>query len=104
MATTYTLTINSMDCLPHVDGQTDVVIRVRWTYSGTDGTATGAVGGATDLTYQPKEPFTPYADLTQQQVIDWVYGSWTADERLAYEAMITEQMAVVTPPLPWSVS
>lgn len=102
MATTYTLEINSMDCLSQVDSQTDVVIRVRWTYRGTEGTATGAVGGAIDLTYQPQEPFTPYANLTKEQVTSWVYNSWTPEQKQEYEDVIAQQLLIITQPLPWS--
>lgn len=107
MAITYTWTVIQMDCYPEVDGETDVVFTVHWTLTGTDGTYTGSVYGSQAVSIDPSVPFTPYADLTEAQVIGWVQGAMGAKQVSAYEDSVAGQIAnqinppVVTPPLPW---
>ena len=102
-----TWTVVQMDCYPEVDGETDVVFTVHWTLTGVDGDYTGSVYGSQALTLDPGAPFTPYADLTEAQVIGWVQAAMGAEQVAAYEANVAGQIAnqinppVVTPPLPW---
>lgn len=108
MTTTYTWNVVQMDCYPQADGETDVVFTVHWTLTGTDGTYTGSVYGSQGVSIDPDVPFTPYADLTQAQVIGWVQDALGAEQVAAYEANVAGQIddqvnpPVVTPPLPWS--
>ena len=101
MANIYTLKVTEMVCAPQASGETDVVINVGWAYLGTDGTNTGSFGGTTALTYTEGSPFTPYADLTQEQVSGWVLSAWTADQTASYQSQLDSQLAVTSPPLPW---
>lgn len=104
---TYTWSVVQMDCYPQADGETDVVFTVHWTLTATDGTYTGSVYGSQAVTVDPAAPFTPYADLTQDQVIGWVQDAMGPEQVTAYEANVAKQIAdqinppVVTPPLPW---
>lgn len=108
MTTTYTWNVVQMDCYPQADGETDVVFTVHWTLTGTDGTYTGSVYGSQAVSIDPDAPFTPYADLTQAQVIGWVQDALGTEQVAAYEANVAGQIddqvdpPVVTPPLPWS--
>ena len=58
------------------------------------------------MTYTSGSPYTPYADLTQDQVLGWVWASSVDKE--ATEAAVNFQIAqainppVITLPLPWS--
>ena len=102
MAIIYTLKVTEMVCAPQARGETDVVINVGWAYLGTDGTNTGSFGGTTALTYTEGSPFTPYADLTQEQVSGWVLGAWTADQTASYQSQVDSQLVVTSRmPLPW---
>ena len=101
MAVTYTLNVTQMDCLPQEAGQTDVVYLVHWAYVGSDGTSTAAFGGTTPITYASDGPFTPYADLTQEQVAGWVLAAWTPEQTQSYQTAISGQLALLSPPLPW---
>ena len=109
MAVTNTWGVVQMDCYPELDGETDVVFTVHWTLSGTDGTYNGGVYGSVGVTLDEGATFTPYADLTEAQVIGWVQDALGVDQVTAYEANVAQQIAdqanppVVTPPLPWSV-
>jgi hypothetical protein len=108
MAITNTWSVVSMDCYPELDGETDVVFTVHWVLSGTDGTYAGSVYGSVGVTLDPDAPFTPYASLTQAQVVGWVQDALGEEQVAAYEANVAQQIAdqinppVVTPPLPWS--
>lgn len=108
MAITNTWSVVSMDCYPELDGETDVVFTVHWTLNGTDGTYAGSVYGSVGVTLDPDAPFTPYASLTQAQVVGWVQDALGEEQVAAYEANVAQQISdqvdppVVTPPLPWS--
>jgi hypothetical protein len=108
MAITNTWAVQQMDCYPEEDGETDVVFTVHWTLTGTDGTYSGNVYGSQAVPVDPTAPFTPYADLTETQVIGWVQSAMGAEQVASYEANVATQIAnqidppVVTPPLPWA--
>ena len=108
MAITNTWAVVQMDAYPEADGETDVVFNVHWTITGTDGEYTGYVYGSQGVPLDPDAPFTPYADLTQEQVIGWVQDAMGAEQVAAYEANVAQQIEnqinppVVTPPLPWA--
>ena len=106
MTINYTWSVVQMDAYPQADGEQDVVFTVHWTLSGTDGTYNGSAYGSVGVTVDPAEPFTPYADLTEEQVLGWVWESGV--DKTAQEANVATQIEnqinppVVTPPLPWA--
>lgn len=77
---------------------------VHWTCAGTDDTFSASVYSTCSVP-APADSFTPYADLTQEQVLSWVWANGVdqAATEAAVEAQIQAQItpAVVTPPLPW---
>lgn len=107
MTTTNTWAVVQMDAYPQADGETDVVFNVHWTLTASDGTYQASAYGAQGVTIDPDAPFTPYADLTEAQVIGWVQASMGAEQVTALEANLAQQIAdqanppVVTPALPW---
>jgi hypothetical protein len=108
MAITNTWAVAQMDAYPEEDGETDVVFNVHWTLLGTNGTYSGSVYGSQAVAVDPDAPFTPYADLTETQVLGWVQSAMGEEQVASYEANVAEQIAnqinppVVSPPLPWS--
>ena len=91
---------------------TDVVITADWRCNGTEITGSGD----TEQTYSgtcygscsfapPSGSFTPYEDLTQDQVFGWCYENGV--DQSAIEANVSLQIEnqinppVVTLPLPW---
>jgi hypothetical protein len=103
--TTFTWTVTQLNCYPQAEGQTDVVFTVHWTCSGTDGTYNGSAYSTCSVTYVAGAPYTPYADLTQDQVLGWIWAGGvnkTATES-AVQTQINNQInpPVVSPPLPW---
>lgn len=107
MSITNTWSIVQLECYPELEGETDVVFTAHWTLNGTDGIYTGSVYGSQAVSVNPDEPFTPYADLTEEQVIGWVKGAMGEEQVAAYEANVAGQIdaqinpPIVTPPLPW---
>jgi hypothetical protein len=83
---------------------TDVVITADWRCNGTDETYSGTCYGSASFA-PPTGSFTPYADLTQQQVLDWCFANGV--DQAAIEANVTQQIndqinpPVIAPPLPW---
>jgi hypothetical protein len=88
------------------DGFTDVVDIATWLVEDTDGTNTARQGGETRLP-PPTQPFIPYADLTEAEVIGWVQGVLGAQKVAEIEAGLNMQIVymqnppIETPPLPW---
>jgi hypothetical protein len=91
---------------------TDVVITADWRCNGIETIGTGddaktyngtCYGSASFA--PPTENFTPYEDLTEQQVLGWCYANGV--NKTAIEANVTLQIEsqinppVIAPPLPW---
>ena len=97
--------ITAMDCLPVSQGNTDVVETVHWTCSGTDGDYSGSVYSTCQVPYTGSS-FTPYDQLTEQQVLGWIWANGV--DKTATVAAVQQQInnqinpPVVQPPLPWS--
>lgn len=103
--TNFNWQIISMPSYSQIDGQTDVVFQVNWQCRAQDDTYSAVSAGAVPVTYTAGSPFTPYNQLTQEQVWGWINPSIDRPEIEAnLQKMIDEQKApaVVTPPLPWN--
>jgi hypothetical protein len=106
MATVITWNISRLDCVPQTPEGADYVITAHWQCNGVDENYSGSVYGTTGFSVLPNPDFTPYADLTQDQVLGWVWASGVdkASAEAAVEQQIQNQInpPVVSPPLPWS--
>ena len=107
MSNTYTWTVTAMDAYP-TSPQPDCVFNVHWICSGTDGTYTSSVYATCAIPYESSEPYTPYADLTQEQVLGWIWGhgvdQTATEEAVAQQIANLENPPVVTLPLPWTTA
>jgi hypothetical protein len=83
---------------------TDVVITADWRCNGSQDNYSGTCYGSCSFA-PPTGSFTPYPDLTQEQVLDWCYANGV--DKSAIEANVTAQIQnqinppVVSLPLPW---
>jgi len=83
---------------------TDVVITADWRCNGTQDQYSGTCYGSCSF-QPPAGEFTPYDELTEQQVLDWCYANGV--DKTAIEANVSLQIEnqidppVVTLPLPW---
>ena len=97
--------IESLLVKPLEGSNPDVVITADWRCNGTDETYSGTCYGSCSFA-PPSGSFTPYEDLTQEQVLDWCYANGV--DKNAIEANVTQQIndqinpPVVTLPLPWN--
>ena len=108
MAITYTWLVEQMQAYPEKDGYQDVVFTVCWRVNANDGNYSATIYGSIGVALDPSAPFTPYADLTQDQVVGWVKDAMGPEQVAANEANLANQIEnlinppVVTPPLPWA--
>jgi hypothetical protein len=106
MAITYTWTIDRMATMP--TPQPEFVVNVNWTITGTDGTNTASLMGDCEFS-QEGDTFTPYADLTEAQVLGWVQdqlGETGVENAQAnvdgqINSMINPPVTPTAEPLPW---
>lgn len=70
----YSWIITELERESQLNNLTDVVIRVRYKYIGTDVETqlSGEFFGATPMPQPTSENFIPYSGLTQQDIISWV--------------------------------
>ena len=83
---------------------TDVVITADWRCNGSQDSYSGTCYGSASFA-PPTENFTPYDQLTQDQVLGWCYANGV--DQAAIEANVIQQIndqinpPVVSLPLPW---
>ena len=83
---------------------TDVVITADWRCNGSQESFSGTCYGSCSFA-PPSGSFTPYNELTQEQVLSWCYANGV--DQAAIEANVSLQIEnqinppVVSLPLPW---
>ena len=108
MSATITWVIEWMQCKPTEGSFTDVVVTAGWRCNGAE-TASGVDYAATNYgtaTFPtPEGTFTPYADLTQDQVLGWCWANGIDQTVIetGIQTNIDSQInpPIVQPPLPW---
>ena len=109
---TITWIIERLLCKPVEGSLTDVVITADWRCNGTETTGSGDDAKTYSGTCYgscsfapPTENFTPYDQLTEQQVLNWCWENGV--DKTAIEANVSLQIQnqinppVVVLPLPW---
>ena len=105
MSTTITWNISVLDCLPQSAEGADYVVCCHWQCNGVDGEYNGSVYSTCSFPVVEGTSFTPYADLTQAQVLGWIWANGV--DKTATEAAVEQQVEtqknppIVNPPLPW---
>jgi hypothetical protein len=103
--TTITWSISVLDCLPQSAEGADYVVTAHWQCNGVDGDYNGSVYSTCSFPVVEGTSFTPYADLTLDQVLGWIWANGV--DKDATEAAVEGQIEaqknppVVSPPLPW---
>jgi hypothetical protein len=101
-----TLIIEALDCIPLLDGKTNIVSCIHWRVNGSDGINNVTTCGIETLTYQPNENYIPYENLTEEQIIAWL-KEFMGDRFSNIENIINKLLnelvnpPIVTPELPW---
>jgi len=105
--TTITWQIDSMSVSSQpISGESEVVLTAEWRCVGEDGDYSSSIYGICSF----PEPstggqFTPYAQLTQEQVLGWCYANGVNKSEI--ETNVTQAVntlanpPVIQPKLPW---
>jgi hypothetical protein len=105
MASVISWNVSQLDCKPKEGEYTDVVLTVYWECNGTEGNYLGRVYSTCSLP-APEGAFTPYQDLTLDQVLGWIWSNGV--DKAATEANVQNQIdqqinpPIVSPSLPWA--
>ena len=106
MSTVITWNVSQLDCVPQAPEGADYVVTAHWQCNGVDGVYSGQVYSTTSFAVV-EGAFTAYADLTQDQVLGWVWANGVDKDatEAAVEGQIETQInpPIVAPPLPWAV-
>ncbi len=91
---------------PSTSNPAECVVQAGWRCNGSQDGFTATVYGSAGFTYTEGEPFTPFNQLTQEQVLGWVWANGV--DKAEVEANIQRQLdeqinpPVVNQPLPWA--
>lgn len=113
MAITYTWTVTNMSVLQ--TPQPDFVVSAEWLCAGVDDASTeenplvADISGVQSFPDQQGDNFVPYADLTESEVLDWIWEQMGENGKSNTEACVggqieSEKNPPVSPtsePLPW---
>jgi hypothetical protein len=103
-----TWTITKLDVYEQAQGETNVVCIAFWNVNATDSVYSSNIQGTQSLIYETGMPFTPYDDLTEPQIIEWVKNAMGPTLVNSFENQASnmvyeqERPIIITPPLPWS--
>jgi hypothetical protein len=105
--TTISWIIERLFVKPTEGDKTNVVVTADWRCNGTNGTYSGTCYGSSSFA-PPSGSFTPYPNLTQDQVLGWCYENGV--NKTTIEANVNKQIAdqinppIIAPPLPWAAA
>ena len=107
--TTYTWAVTAL-YTETVDGDLDYVVIANYTVIGIDDTYSAELSNIARFSTASVTPFIPYADLTEDTVIDWIQQDLGPDGVSNLEACIQGQInsqinpptVPVNTPLPWA--
>ena len=105
MSATFSWIVEWMQTTPTAANPSEAVITVGWRCNGTQEGYTATVYSTCSLPPADPQNFTPYADLTQDQVLGWCYANGVDKDsaEAAVQSNIDNQInpPVIQPPLPW---
>lgn len=108
MTATIKWSIDWMQTTPTTATPPEYVLTVGWRVTGTQDEFSASAYSTVSFQQPEEQPgsFTPYEQLTEAQVLGWVWGNGV--DKAAAEASIQKQIddqvnpPVIQPPLPWS--
>lgn len=97
-----------LETYPEKDGHENVVFTAHWNLTADDSEGhTAYVYGSIGVQTDPEADFTPYNELTKDQVIAWIKEGLGEKQVADYEAAVLRQIEdqinppKVAPALPW---
>jgi hypothetical protein len=106
---TYNWNFNPLECYPTESGHSDVVFNVHWQLYATTGSYGAGSIGTQMVGPLGSGSFTPFEDLTKEQVQGWVIDAMgTGSVESMYANLATQIENQITPPTvnltaPWLV-
>ena len=100
--------IAEIKAYPTVGDKIDVICNVIWKLVASQGIYNSQIQGSVDIPTDYLETFTPYDQLTEQQVLGWVKDVMGPEQVAQYEAgALADLERLVNPPvinlpLPWA--
>ena len=101
---TFKWQIVQLDSAPSYEGLQDYVVNVHWRYGAQFESYFTDMYGSQSYAEVAGPNFTPYADLTESQIIGWLEGSLDVPQMQTQLAQTIENMInppIVVLPLPW---
>jgi hypothetical protein len=101
----YTWSINEMHIKPSLNGLTNIIHIIDWSYIGTDeDNNTASVGLPITLPEPSEENFIPYNNITKEMVISWLESILNIED--LQQSVIDKIENIKNPPLiempfPW---
>ena len=105
MSITFNWSISKMQVIPVQDSKTNVVVKAEWLLRAVDDNNNAASFASGICSFSLGDTFTPYEELTEQQVLNWCFA--LENFKINTEAQVTEQIArqlvqkATEPALPW---
>jgi hypothetical protein len=100
-------TISQLDVKPAENDLLNVVVTAHWRCTAIEETLHGTVYSTCSFP-APEGEFTPYVDLTLEQVLGWLWANGV--DKDAIESAVAAQIAaqknppIIHPPLPWNAA
>ena len=98
MAITYTWKVTGLMVQDEGDLE-KVAVMSNFSINGTDGEYTGQVSYAVNLLQPDAENFTPYADITEEQAVQWTKNALGEDRVSAMEQEVSDQITKASVPV-----
>ena len=109
MKTNFQWVISQLNCAVESEGLANVINVIHWRYNATqvdgDKTYYADIYGSSSVAQPNPQNFTPYADVTEQEVINWLEEILPVEDmKLSLENNIALQInpVEVVLPLPWN--
>ena len=104
----YTWAVKQLNVLPTYNGYFDVVYSIGWSLTGEENGFVAQTEGAVLTKIDEITRFTNYSDLTENEVLSWVFELLGNEEKTNTEVRVQQviqslenKQQVVTQPLPW---
>jgi hypothetical protein len=121
MSIIFNWSVTKMQVIPEQDDKTNIVTRVEWLVKAIDKDNNMSSFASASRNFVLGDTFTPFEDLTEQQVLDWCFApenfssidsegnqtTITKHLKTDVETQVTEQIArqlvqkATEPALPW---
>ena len=100
--------IESLNCIPSLNGKTNVVCNVHWKVIGSDGTNKVSTYGAQEIAYNAQTEFHSYENLTEEEIIEWVknaLGTKVVTIENLVDKLLSDKAnpSIITPVLPLNI-